>query len=96
MTEWLINICKNLEVGKHLLNINYLRGGEAEAQFPKEHRSDEHHQKQNEKHCSQTEQTNPHYHAQSDTQQAQRVSPDNKSCTLHEYIMREKPSLYHK
>lgn len=53
-TEW-FNICKNFKVSKHLLNINYLRGGEAEAQFPKEQRSDEHHLKQNEKHCSQNQ-----------------------------------------
>ena len=31
LTEQLINICKNFKVGKHLLNINYLRGGEAVA-----------------------------------------------------------------
>lgn len=55
LTEQLINICKNFKVSKHLLNINYLRGGEAEAQFPKEHRSDEHHLKQNEKHSRQNQ-----------------------------------------
>lgn len=43
LTKHLINICTKLKVGKHLLNINYGRGGEADAQFPKEYRSDEHH-----------------------------------------------------
>ncbi len=51
----LINTCDHFKVIKHLLNINHLRGGEAEAQFPKGHRSDEHRLKQNEKHCSQNQ-----------------------------------------
>lgn len=67
LTERLINISKNFKVGKHLLNINYGRGGEADAQFPKDHRSDEHRLEQNEKNCSQTEQTNPQNHTQCDT-----------------------------
>lgn len=41
----LFNIYKNFCFSKDLLNINYLRG--EEAQFPEEHRSDEHHLKQN-------------------------------------------------
>lgn len=43
------------KVSKHILNINYLRGGDAEAQFPKVRRSDEHHLRQNEKECSQNQ-----------------------------------------
>lgn len=40
---------------KLFLNIIYLREREAGAQFPREHRTDEHHPKQNEKHCSQNQ-----------------------------------------
>lgn len=83
-----INICKNFKVSKHLLNINYLQRRRSGSTIPKRAplwwTSSE--TKWEAQPPKSTEQTNPHHHTRADTQQAQRVSPDKKSCTLHEYI----------